>query len=102
MVAWPDMGVIPADRLRAVAADIAAHMEDGATVEIACLGGHGRTGTLLAALIANIEGCGATEAILAVRQRYCEHAIETPAQIGLIFEACGEPPPCADAIARRE
>lgn len=96
------MGVIPVARLQILTTDIAAQMKDGALVEIACLGGHGRTGTLLAALLANIEGRGATEAILAVRQRYCEHAIETPAQIALIFEACGEPPPSADAIARRD
>lgn len=102
IVDWPDMGVIPTEQLRVLTAGITAQMEVGALVEIACLGGHGRTGTLLAALIASVEGSGATEAILAVRQRYCEHAIETPAQVGLIFEACGERPPSADAIRRSD
>ncbi len=82
------MGVIPSERLRAVVAEIAQNMDEGRGVEIGCIGGHGRTGTLLAALIARIERRNASEAILAARDRYCVQAIETTAQVELIHVVC--------------
>jgi protein-tyrosine phosphatase len=48
-------------------------------VEIACAGGHGRTGTALACL-AILDGVPATEAVAFVRDQYDPHAVETPAQ----------------------
>lgn len=87
-VDWPDMGVIPLERLRALVAEIAENMDQGRSVEIGCIGGHGRTGTLLAALVARIERRTASEAILAARERYCPSSIETAAQVELIHEMC--------------
>jgi hypothetical protein len=48
-------------------------------VEIACGGGHGRTGTALACL-AVIDGVPANHAVAFVRQHYDPHAVETPWQ----------------------
>lgn len=46
---------------------------------IACVGGHGRTGTALAALLI-ADGMGAEQAIRLVRTKHCDRAIETPGQ----------------------
>ena len=48
-------------------------------VEIACAGGHGRTGTALACL-AILDGVPSTEAVAFVREHYDPHAVETPGQ----------------------
>lgn len=53
--------------------------EIGLTVEVSCLGGHGRTGTALACM-AVIGGLPAQEAIDWVRGKYCSKAIESPEQ----------------------
>jgi protein-tyrosine phosphatase len=84
---WPDFGVIDADFARSLAQAIAAELEQGETVEIGCLGGHGRTGTLLAIVIGVAESLSAEDALSEARRRYCLHAVETPAQEQLIAEA---------------
>lgn len=63
---------------------------EGKLVEIGCYGGHGRTGTLLACIIARLEGLSAKEAIEAVRTRYCKRAVETRLQIQAVHEFTGE------------
>jgi hypothetical protein len=50
----------------------------GKKVHIGCIGGHGRTGIVLAAL-ANVLG-GIEDAITYVRENYCEKAVETAEQ----------------------
>lgn len=49
-----------------------------------CLGGHGRTGAAMAALL--VAGCGnkAEQAILFVRDIYCPDAVETEAQVSYL------------------
>lgn len=60
-------------------------------VEIACLGGLGRTGTVLACL-AVLDGLSADSAIDLVRTRYDVRAIETPEQVGFVNDfAIGQP-----------
>lgn len=49
-------------------------------IVIACVGGHGRTGTALASLLIAGVGLSAPEAIAAVRARHCAEAIETVGQ----------------------
>jgi hypothetical protein len=49
-------------------------------VMVCCTGGHGRTGTALAALCVAGAGLSAKEAIKLVRDRLCKSAIETLAQ----------------------
>jgi len=60
-IRWPDFW-LPSDR-----------------VEIACTGGHGRTGTALACL-AVLDGLPGRQAVAYVRQQYAVQAVETPWQ----------------------
>lgn len=76
---WPDFR-LPADRARArtVLAETwrrCAHER----VELACLGGRGRTGTALACL-AVLDGVPADVAVAYVREHYRREAVETPWQ----------------------
>jgi hypothetical protein len=78
-IRWPDF------RLPAKDADVLATLTEAweraaaERVEIACAGGHGRTGTALACL-AILDGVPAAEAVAYVRAHYDPHAVETPAQ----------------------
>jgi len=75
-VRWPDFR-LPADRPAAVAALRGAWeraLED--RVEVACAGGHGRTGTALACL-AVIDGVAPDDAVAYVRAHYNRRAVET-------------------------
>jgi hypothetical protein len=78
-VRWPDFW-LPADRSDAADAlrEAWARAESG-RVEIACAGGHGRTGTALACL-AVLDGLPASQAIAYVREHYAARAVETPWQ----------------------
>ena len=78
-VAWPDFR-LPADPAAAREA-FAEAWERSATgrVEVACMGGLGRTGTTLAC-IAVLDGVPGGEAVDYVRQRYNPRAVETPQQ----------------------
>jgi hypothetical protein len=78
-IRWPDFG-LPSDR---AAADDAMREAWGRAererVEIACAGGHGRTGTALACL-AVLDGLPGRQAVAYVRQHYAAQAVETPWQ----------------------
>jgi Protein-tyrosine phosphatase len=78
-VRWPDFR-LPADpdELRSALADVWERALT-ARVEVACAGGHGRTGTALACL-AVLDGVPARDAVAYVRARYDPSAVETPAQ----------------------
>jgi len=76
---WADFW-LPSDRSQARA--VLAEVWDralNARVEIACGGGHGRTGTALACL-AVLDGVPAAQAVAFVRRHYDAHAVETPWQ----------------------
>jgi len=77
---WPDFGV-PADAAAVVGAlrSLLDRARRGETVELGCVGGHGRTGTALACL-AVLAGCPAGDAVAWVRSNYCDKAVETPEQ----------------------
>jgi hypothetical protein len=76
---WPDF------RLPAVEAEVLPTLTEAwqraATerVEIACAGGHGRTGTALACL-AILDGVPGSDAVAFVRAHYDQHAVETLSQ----------------------
>lgn len=55
----------------------------GLWVEVGCIGGHGRTGTVLACM-AVLGGENYAEAIARVRNTYCKEAIETKEQIWFV------------------
>ena len=78
-VAWPDFR-LPADPAAAREAFVEA-WERSATerVEVACMGGLGRTGTTLACIAVH-DGVPAGEAVDYVRRRYNPRAVETPQQ----------------------
>jgi hypothetical protein len=77
---WPDFGV-PVDRTTADREILAAFelARAGQRVEVACIGGHGRTGTVLACM-AILAGVPADEAVSWVRATYCQRAVQEPSQ----------------------
>jgi Protein-tyrosine phosphatase len=78
-VAWPDFR-LPADPAAAREAFAEAWERSAAQrVEVACMGGRGRTGTALAC-IAVLDGVPAREAVGYVRRHYSPRAVETPGQ----------------------
>lgn len=73
---WPDFG-LPADRDQVLPVLTRAwHRSAAERVEVACLGGRGRTGTALACLTI-IDGLPPAEAVAYVRARYHPGAVET-------------------------
>jgi protein-tyrosine phosphatase len=77
---WPDF-LLPRDRERAVRGIrvLHEHAHAGRQVEVACGGGVGRTGTVIACL-AVLAGLTPSEAITWTRANYHKRAIETPWQ----------------------
>jgi len=76
---WPDFG-LPSDPATAQDALREAWTRAGAErVEIACAGGHGRTGTALACL-AVLDGVPSCAAVRYVRAHCAARAVETPGQ----------------------
>ncbi len=63
-------------------------------VLVFCLGGHGRTGTVLAGLIALLEP-DVDDPVAEVRNRYCDRAVETREQAEWIFALKGQGLPSA-------
>jgi hypothetical protein len=79
-VAWPDFR-LPTDSAAAAAAIGRAYVmaREGRRVEVACGGGTGRTGTVIACL-AVLAGHPADDAVAWTRREYRPKAVETPAQ----------------------
>jgi protein-tyrosine phosphatase len=77
---WPDF-LLPRDSLLAVQLirDLHQRALDGQRIEVACGGGVGRTGTVVAAL-AVLAGIPAGDAVGWVRANYHPRAVETPWQ----------------------
>ena len=77
---WPDMST-PSNDIAAIEAILEAYERalDGLDIEIGCIGGHGRTGTVLGCML-TIEGVAPETAIKTVRGDYCQHAIESDTQ----------------------
>lgn len=81
---WPDLGV-PREpsRFRRALHWLLRQAAEGKRVEIGCAGGHGRTGTALAALLI-IQGMTTRRAIERVRREYCGEAVETKGQTQML------------------
>jgi protein-tyrosine phosphatase len=77
---WPDFG-LPRDSSQAVDLIRGLHQRalDGQRVEVACGGGVGRTGTVVASL-AVLAGVPAEDAVSWTRTHYHRRAVETPWQ----------------------
>lgn len=83
VINWSDMGVIPLTDFSEIVAWCMTQIKHGEQLDIACVGGHGRTGTLLAGILV-FQNYTADEAIEKVRKDHCNKAIETIAQEQLI------------------
>lgn len=59
----------------------------GKKVFVGCIGGHGRTGTVLAALVKQMTGN--EDAITYVREKYCKKAVESTEQIEFLNKNFG-------------
>jgi hypothetical protein len=77
---WPDFRT-PRDEAHAAARIVATYerARDGERVEVACHGGTGRTGTVMACM-AILAGHPADDALAWVRAHYRPRAVETPGQ----------------------
>ncbi|GAA2409382.1 protein-tyrosine phosphatase family protein [Actinomadura vinacea] len=77
---WPDF-LLPRDSEQAVREIRALHVRalDGAAVEVACGGGVGRTGTVIACL-AVLAGLDPADAVAWTREHHHRRAVETPWQ----------------------
>jgi broad specificity phosphatase PhoE len=99
-IAWPDFRT-PADPQQAARAILEAfrRAHEGGRVEVACRGGSGRTGTVLACMAA-LAGVPAAQAVAWVRANYRARAVETRRQRAWIEWFAGqaahrEPPPAS-------
>lgn len=81
---WADMDVVDFEVLCKTVDYAIMHLKRNKKVEIGCFGGHGRTGTFLACIMAKVEGLSGQDAINKVRETYCHSAIETKRQEDLI------------------
>ena len=91
---WPDF-LVPRDFRAAVEAinDLHERANAGERVEVACGGGVGRTGTVIACL-AVLSGLSASEALTWTREHHHPRAVETPWQRRWITRfSQAEPPP---------
>lgn len=84
----PDFGGVPNDWPEFIKETI-EELRSGKKVLGFCLGGHGRTGTFLASLIALLEP-SVFDPIAEARSRYCEKAVETKAQMEAVFTLKGQ------------
>jgi hypothetical protein len=66
---------------------IGNQLHAGKTVHVGCIGGHGRTGTVLSAVVA--EMLGEENAIQYVRKHYCAKAVESREQVKFLKKHYG-------------
>lgn len=82
-ITWPDYNIPTNEELGLTQIYEAFwRAKNGEKVEIGCIGGHGRTGTILAIMyIASAEGeIDGSQAYKFVKENYCSHAIESDIQ----------------------
>lgn len=86
----PDMG-IPADAVeyKKLVQWTKRRLDAGDKVHAGCIGGHGRTGMFLAALVSLY---GEADAIKYVRKHYCKKAVESQAQVDFLGTVFGVKP----------
>lgn len=67
---------------------LCTQLQEGKKVHVGCIGGHGRTGTVLAAIVAKMLP-GEEDAIGYVRKNYCDHAVESSEQVAFLVTHFG-------------
>jgi hypothetical protein len=86
-----DFGGVPDNWREFLEEQLIPLLDSGAKVLTFCMGSHGRTGTLIASLIALLESPEETpDPIAAARKRHCDEAVETREQAAAVFELRGE------------
>lgn len=78
-----------AEEFKKLIAYLKKELDAGKKVHVGCIGGHGRTGTLFAALVA---AYGEPDAITYVRKNYCDRAVESNEQIKFLGDHFGVTP----------
>jgi hypothetical protein len=83
----PDMGVPKKpEEFKKLVKWVRGQLEEGKKVHCGCIGGHGRTGTFLAALVSDF---GEKDAVTYVRKNYCAKAVESNTQVAFLAEHFG-------------
>ena len=83
-VGWPDFGVVELNMLSEAIEWTLPYLHNKSSItEIACMGGHGRTGTFVTALMIR-EGWAASDAMAYIRGGYCNKAVESKSQEDLL------------------
>lgn len=93
IVDWRDRSDVSGEWYKRLVELAVEKIRAGGKVEVACQGGHGRTGTLLAGILAVVEGRKAEDAIKELRERYCDKAIESHSQECQVYKFLGEEEP---------
>ena len=86
IINWYDRRAVDVGVIDAMVKKIIGKCRSGKQVEIACVAGHGRTGTVLACLLVELEHLEPKTAINTLRERYCEMAVETRDQQQLVAD----------------
>ena len=72
------------DEFRELIAYLSQAVVDQKKIHIGCIGGHGRTGLVLAALVRELMNL--EDAVTYVRENYCKKAVESQQQIDWLFK----------------
>ena len=83
-----DFGVLPDDVLDDLVAKIIDRLDHGVKVGISCMGGHGRTGYVAAAVLGKR---GFDDPIEYLREHYCTESVESVNQVRHIASFLGKP-----------
>lgn len=62
-------------------------LAEGKVIHVGCIGGHGRTGLVVAALVSRI--LGEKDAITYARKHYCVRAVESSSQVAFLVQHFG-------------
>lgn len=65
----------------------AVQIREGKKVHIGCVGGHGRTGLVLSALVNHMMGL--SDSTMYVRDNYCSKSVESARQVNWLFRKFG-------------
>lgn len=84
------------DKFKALIDMLVAALAAGDRIHVGCIGGHGRTGMVVAAVVARLGIAGPeNDAIGWTREHYCQKAVETKAQEGFLAVHFGAKLPVA-------
>jgi hypothetical protein len=75
------------DRFKKLVTWLCTQLQNGQTVHVGCIGGHGRSGLLISSIVA--EALEKKDAIQWVRKHYCKKAVESKAQIQFLMKHYG-------------